>query len=130
MCSADCAALAAVAAEFRTGGFDLFAAELDTLAARVHKDAGETVAAGECTARAQADLQRAGNPWTPIVDVLGERGSLTDRQREICGLVVAGLTNAQIATELGISKRTVENQLHRSYTTLGVDRAGLSEVDL
>ena len=124
------AALSASAAEFRSGGFDLFAAELDTLRMEKHRGAGATKPADDCRTRAFADLDRAGNPWTPIVDALGERESLTARQLEICRLVVLGLTNSQVAEELGISKRTVENQLHRSYATLGVDRAGLSDISL
>lgn len=111
--------------ELRSGGFDLFAAELDVLASSaLHADRKPTEA-GHATRRARTDLERAGNPWTPIIGRL-EASPLTDRQREICSLVVNGMTNAQIAEQLGISKRTVENQLHRAYAELGVDRAGLA----
>ena len=96
--------------EFRTGGFELFAAELDTLAsARL----GPSDTAGRRAAtRARADLRRSGGPRTPIVDQLDPH-PLTDRQREVSALAAAGLTNREIAQRLGISKRTVENTLHR-----------------
>lgn len=128
MHSGDPAALVVTASEFRTGGFDLFAAELEVLALERHRAGADDRAARVNLTRALEDLGRAGDPWTPIVGALEERVSLTQRQREICRLVVLGLSNSQIARELGISKRTVENQLHRSYATLGVDRAGLSDI--
>ena len=115
------------AAEFRAGGFDLFAAELDILASA---HLGPSDAAGRRAAtRARADLHRSGGPQTPIVDQLDPH-PLTDRQREVCSLAAAGLTNREIAEKLCISKRTVENTLHRSYIALRVDRDGLATAEL
>lgn len=45
-------------------------------------------------------------------EVVRRVATLTDREREVMGLVVAGLLNKQIADELGISMKTVE--VHRS----------------
>ncbi|MEV4316710.1 AAA family ATPase [Actinocrispum sp. NPDC049592] len=45
---------------------------------------------------------------------------LTNREREIAGLVAAGRTNQQIATQLAISPRTVENHLTRIFAKFGV----------
>jgi DNA-binding CsgD family transcriptional regulator len=44
---------------------------------------------------------------------------LTDRQRQILGLVADGLTNAQIAHRLGISRHTVVTQLASASAKLG-----------
>lgn len=44
---------------------------------------------------------------------------LTERQREILGLVAQGLTNAQIATRLGVSRHTVVTQLASASAKLG-----------
>jgi len=46
--------------------------------------------------------------------------ALTPSERRIVALVQRGLTNAQIAEQLGISSRTVENHLARAYGKLGV----------
>jgi len=46
-----------------------------------------------------------------LADVRGRAESLTPREREVMGFVVAGLLNKQIAYELGISEVTVK--IHR-----------------
>jgi DNA-binding CsgD family transcriptional regulator len=54
---------------------------------------------------------------------------LTVREREIAGLIAAGLTNKQIAEELALSVRTVEGHVYRACFKLGVeDRDDLSEL--
>ena len=45
---------------------------------------------------------------------------LTERESEIAHLASGGLTNAQIATQLTLSVRTVENHMHRVIRKLGV----------
>ncbi|MDZ4181007.1 MAG: response regulator transcription factor [Coriobacteriia bacterium] len=45
---------------------------------------------------------------------------LTERQREMLGLVAAGYTNRRIANELSISESTVKNHLHAVFSRLGV----------
>lgn len=145
--------LIATASEFRSGGFDLFAAELEVITIDAVDSSSGSSDRNQCLTRARQDLARPGGPWTPIIGTLQrgrlaelhresgrlaerhrERGRLaerlTERQLEICRLVTRGHSNAEIAQRLGISKRTVENQLHRSYAELGVDRAGLSTLEL
>ncbi|MBK6533878.1 MAG: helix-turn-helix transcriptional regulator [Deltaproteobacteria bacterium] len=46
--------------------------------------------------------------------------SLSRRQREVAELVSLGLTNKEIATELGTSAHTVRNQLVAAFERLGV----------
>jgi DNA-binding NarL/FixJ family response regulator len=46
--------------------------------------------------------------------------SLTTREVEILRLVTGGLTNRQLANELGISTRTVDAHLRSVYAKLGV----------
>ncbi|MBV6727404.1 LuxR C-terminal-related transcriptional regulator [Nocardioides daeguensis] len=54
------------------------------------------------------------------------RDGLSDREWEVAGLACARRTSREIAAELGISVRTVDNHLHNIYRTLGVaGRAGL-----
>ena len=54
--------------------------------------------------------QRSSGGWT----------SLTDRERTIVRLVVAGASNRAIAEQLGVSRRTVESHLAHVYAKLGV----------
>ena len=46
---------------------------------------------------------------------------LTRREREVLALVVAGKTNGEIATILGISARTVQKHLEHVFDKLGVE---------
>ena len=45
---------------------------------------------------------------------------LTPREREVLALVAQGLTNSQIARDLGLQRRTVEWHLEQVFTRLGV----------
>jgi two-component system response regulator DctR len=49
-----------------------------------------------------------------------ETTALTDRQREISKLLAFGRNNKEIANELGISRRTVEDHRSAIYDKLGV----------
>ena len=69
-------------------------------------------------------LRRDARQRAPVHDpqqVLAERsGVLTEREREIMGLAVQGLTSKLIAKDLGISHRTVEQHRSRLLDKLGV----------
>jgi DNA-binding CsgD family transcriptional regulator len=49
-----------------------------------------------------------------------DNGGLTAREREVLHMAMQGLTAAQVAERLFISKRTVETHLERAYNKLGV----------
>jgi len=52
---------------------------------------------------------------------------LTDREREIALIAARGRTNREIADQLTVSERTVENHLAHVYTKLGLaGRSGLA----
>ncbi len=57
--------------------------------------------------------QRVGAVWDPA-------SVLTTSERRIVRLAQRGLTNAEIARQLKLSPRTVENHLSRAYAKLGV----------
>lgn len=46
---------------------------------------------------------------------------LTRRQREVCTLAVQGLSHKQIARQLGITHRTVEDHIYHAYKLFGVN---------
>ena len=48
------------------------------------------------------------------------RDQLSDREREVLGLVADGLANKQIARRLGISERTVKAHLTSIFQRIGV----------
>ncbi|WP_030913519.1 helix-turn-helix transcriptional regulator [Streptosporangium amethystogenes] len=56
-------------------------------------------------------------PWPPSS---GGAMALTSREREMCELAAAGLSDSAIAANLGVSVRTVTNLLGRAYHKLGV----------
>jgi DNA-binding NarL/FixJ family response regulator len=45
---------------------------------------------------------------------------LTDREREVLGLVTDGLTNKEVAQQLNLSERTVNFHLNNVYSKLQV----------
>jgi DNA-binding CsgD family transcriptional regulator len=52
-------------------------------------------------------------------DVAAQR-ELTRREREVMGLIAAGLSNRQIADLLVVSQKTVKNHICRIYQCIGV----------
>jgi len=48
------------------------------------------------------------------------RLDLTSRQRQLLTLIGEGMSNDAIAARLGISRKSVENQINRIYATLGL----------
>jgi DNA-binding NarL/FixJ family response regulator len=71
---------------------------------------GEVLISGKQFSRARSWHTEALKPWE----------SLTERERQVLGLVVKGLANKQIAQVLTISERTVENHIHNLLSKLGV----------
>lgn len=80
---------------------------------------GRQVLAPAVTATVVAEAMRA---RTPEPDPLPEDdlGDLTDRERELCRAVGGGLTNAQIATALGITPTTAKTYVSRLLDKLGL----------
>jgi DNA-binding NarL/FixJ family response regulator len=67
------------------------------------------------------DTSALGRPQAPeIPPAAGKLASLTAREREIVSLVGEGLRNDEIARRLGITPKTVKNQLTSVFEKLGV----------
>ena len=83
--------------------------------------AGETVVDPVLAARVASSAARmdSGDFWP------GARLGLTQRESEVLGLIVAGLSNRAIASRLIIGEETVKSHTAAIYRKLGVgDRAG------
>lgn len=50
-------------------------------------------------------------------------GELTTKQRRVCDLVIQGLSNKEIAEQIGISARTVESHREIIFEKAGVRNA-------
>ncbi len=84
---------------------------------------GDALLSPAVTRRLIADIAARQTPRTPTAPVLTE---LTDREREIMGLVAQGLSNNEIATHLFLSPLTVKTHVSRAMLKLGArDRAQL-----
>lgn len=101
------------------------AAQTRTLIARASDEMGDRESARMHAGAAIAAFERLGAD--PVASSRQLRPSnndadhaLTDREREVLGLVAAGGTNRQIARRLGISEHTVARHLSNIFDKLGV----------
>lgn len=83
------------------------AAELEA-----RSSAGRAMSLADAAAFAQSAAERAASP-VPV-----SRGSLSDREVEVVRLVASGMTNAEVADQLFLSRRTVDAHLRRIYDKL------------
>ena len=54
------------------------------------------------------------------LSIVSALSGLSGREREVAELFASGMTNKQVARELGTSPSTVRNQLVRIYEKLGI----------
>jgi ATP/maltotriose-dependent transcriptional regulator MalT len=112
--------LDAAANGFADLGAVALAADAAAQAAHEHarkRHRGKEVAS---SARAHA-LASQGEIRTPAVAAAARPLPISDREREIAMLVVAGWSNREVADRLFVSVRTVEGHLYRIFAKLGID---------
>lgn len=115
------AALDEVSVNFELMGALLFAAEAARRASAAHARAGRNPQRAAAEARAAGLLSRcegAAPPWLAPTDAVAP---LSGRQLEVAELAALGLSSREIADQLFVSVRTVDNHLYRTYAKLGVD---------
>ncbi|MEV0651115.1 response regulator transcription factor [Phytomonospora sp. NPDC050363] len=78
--------------------------------------AGEAIVAPTVTRRLLEKYIGTGEPAPPPADL----GGLTDREREVLGLIARGLSNAEIAARLYVSEGTVKTHVSRVLAKLGL----------
>jgi two-component system, NarL family, nitrate/nitrite response regulator NarL len=105
-------------AEAGAAGFVTRDASVDELV-----EALEAIGRGEvrCSPRMTAALLRR---VSSLARERTEVSTLTQREREILGLIDAGLSNKVIAEQLSIEVPTVKNHVHRIIEKLGVTNRG------
>jgi DNA-binding CsgD family transcriptional regulator len=113
--------LLAVAAAFEDMGSHLVAAEAAADAAAGWKREGNTRRANAADRLAQRLADECEGARTPaLVTDTTARATLSARELEIARLAAAGYSNRDIAAQLYLSYRTVENKLYSAYTKLGI----------
>ncbi|MCW6007477.1 helix-turn-helix transcriptional regulator, partial [Micromonospora sp. CPCC 205371] len=122
--SADGAELMAVSGAFARRGLLLYAADAAAMAA-LRLRTTKSPLAPEASAHLGDILGRCDTLHTPALRAA--RPPLTVREREVARLAAAGVASKQIAEQLFLSARTVENHLQRVYRKLGItNRSELS----
>lgn len=124
---ADPAALLDCSDTFRALGADLLAAEAAADAAVAWRKTGGAERAETALHRAAQLAKDCGSPATPALAPIEAREQLTTAEHETALLALAGKTNREIAAELQLSVRTVDNRMQRIYQKLGISKR--SELD-
>jgi DNA-binding CsgD family transcriptional regulator len=115
-----------VAAAFTNLGADLHAAEAWADAAVAWTRSGSTRNAAAATRAAVDGAELCQGASTPSLRSINSRARLTPAEHETAALAAAGQSNKDIADELVLSVRSVENRLQRVYEKLGIkSRAAL-----
>ena len=118
--SGDAAEWERAAAGFAAIGAYGYAAEAASGAAAAYRRAGSARDAARLDALAGTHLARTRALATPLVARRAGTGPLTAREAEIARLAAGRLSNRQIAEQLVVSERTVENHLYRIFIKLSV----------
>ncbi|MDR6637588.1 LuxR C-terminal-related transcriptional regulator [Paenarthrobacter nitroguajacolicus] len=85
------------------------------------RDAGESTAART----AQLRLERLEHSVSALpIQPRSDAPVLTERERQIAKLAGKGVSNREIAMDIGVSVRTVEGHLYQVFTKLGVSSRG------
>jgi DNA-binding CsgD family transcriptional regulator len=116
----DATGLEKVSHTFEAMGADLLAAEAAADVAVARRRAGEPREAAAAEQRAGYLAERCEGPVTPALQAIEMRARLTPAERETAVLAASGWSNVEIAEQLYLSRRTVENRLHRVYEKLGI----------
>lgn len=101
-------------------GAHLWAAEAWTTAAGMHFRANEQRPAAAAARRADAARARCQQADTPGLTTERVVVPLSERERQVVTLAARGMPSKEIAAELFVSVKTVNNQIHRAYRKLGV----------
>ena len=129
LAAADPEALEDTATRFAALGAFLLAAEAASDAAVGWHRMGRGRRAAGAERQASVMMHRCESARTPALLPPSSRSALTRAERDAALLAAAGHTNKDIAAKLHLSVRTIEAQLQRVYSKLGItSRGALREV--
>lgn len=114
----DGTALAASVTEFEDLRLYLYAAEAAATAVTLLRDQRSTDVP-EAAGRLATLMAKCPAAHTPALDI--KQPVLTPRERQIARMAAAGVSSKEIADQLYLSSRTVDNHLMRVYAKLGVN---------
>ena len=124
----DAGALDQAGANFESMGAHVLAAECYASAARHWRRTGDERRRASSERRARGELLVCESPKGPVALIGPSTAQLTAAELRTAALAASGRTSRAIADELGVSLRTVQNQLQRVYEKLGIrSRAELPE---
>lgn len=109
-----------VSSKFEGMGATLLAAESAAEAAVLWRRAGNPKRAASAGVRAGVLAERCQGAVTPALQAIETRARLTPAEHETAVLAAAGHSNKDIADDLFITVRAVENRLQRVYDKLGI----------
>ena len=109
-----------VSAAFEEMGMRLDAAEAAAQAAAAHQSAGRLGRARSARTRAHLLLASCEGARTPALAGLAGHEALTAREHQVALLASGGMASADIARQLRLSVRTVNNQLQTVFSKLDV----------
>ncbi len=112
--------LADASDRFAALGIELFAAEAAAQASGAYHNAMDRRRAQRWADRAAELVAVIGPVDTPALRLGGGSAELTAREREIAELAAKRIPSKEIAQRLSVSRRTVDNHLHRIYAKLAV----------
>ncbi|HKN92090.1 MAG TPA: LuxR C-terminal-related transcriptional regulator, partial [Acidimicrobiia bacterium] len=112
--------LLVVSEAFGAMGADLLAAEAAADAAVAWRRSNDSRRAAAAERRAAELASRCEGASTPALQAIGTRARLTPVEREVALLAAGGRSNKQVAQELFLATRTVENHLQHVYEKLGI----------
>lgn len=114
------AELASTATVFAELGMALVAAEVWAQASLRYRSEGDQRAATQAANLSKGSLALCQRAQTPGLVAETTVSPLTDREREVLALAARGMPSKEIASTLDVSVRTINNQIQRAYTKLGV----------
>jgi DNA-binding CsgD family transcriptional regulator len=110
-----------VADRFEAMGALLLAAEAAAHAAAAFGRAGLRARSSTAAGRSAALESRCEGASTPVLRERSMPARLTAREHDIAALAASGMTSKDIAHQLALSQRTVDNGLQRAFRKLGIN---------
>ncbi|MFF3313663.1 LuxR C-terminal-related transcriptional regulator [Streptomyces sp. NPDC002952] len=112
--------LASSSVELQEIGAELLAAEAAMAASAAFRAEGDLRAANAVSRKAIPYRSIYRRARTPLLSAAQESLALTRREQEIAQLAASGLSSQEIANQLTISVRTINNHLQGIYKKLGI----------